>query len=89
MERKRRIAFSSDGPQVETRISDTSLHNDSLRVGCSPERGWILRFGDTDAPFKLTDTLRSTSETARIFISEHIIEDERLRGQTAKFVADD
>jgi hypothetical protein len=74
-----------------TRVTDA---NNSFRTNhyewvVPPERGWNLK--ESREPFVLTDRVRSIAHTKdyRIVVLENTIAGERLRGQTAKFIADD
>jgi hypothetical protein len=89
-----RIFIPSIGsePQVETRIATTSsFTTPNYEWVVPPERGWTLRFRDRGEPFILTDSPRSISDAAdfRIVVLEDAIQDERMRAQPAKLVADE
>lgn len=77
-----------------TRVTATnnSLHTNHYEWVVPPERGWILSESNVPGPsFVLTDNfqLPSNNVAFRIQIAENGIVAERLRGQPAKFVADD
>jgi len=73
------------------RITDTnnSFQTNHYDWAVPPERGWNLR--ESREPFVLTDHVRSIahSKEYQIVVLESTISGERLRGQTAQFIADD